>query len=124
MSADPYKASAGPKDPKNWNRYSYVLGEPISFLDPRGTTASDANGGNCYGSAGVFDTEDSGVPLIGDITVTGQGSAYALLIRSARATLSGSERQRRRERYEQRRGAVGVLWRHHVILKTCCSRFY
>jgi len=36
MSADPYHASGGPSDPQSWNRYSYVQGDPINFLDPSG----------------------------------------------------------------------------------------
>ena len=33
---DPYKASGGPNDPGSWNRYSYVDGDPVNRLDPRG----------------------------------------------------------------------------------------
>ena len=35
-SADPYAASAGPKDPGSWNRYSYTRGDPINRGDPSG----------------------------------------------------------------------------------------
>jgi hypothetical protein len=40
ISPDPYKASAGAKDPKSWNRYTYVLGDPISYNDTGGLCAS------------------------------------------------------------------------------------
>jgi RHS repeat-associated protein len=33
---DPYKASSGPSDPGSWNRYAYVEGDPINFLDSQG----------------------------------------------------------------------------------------
>jgi RHS repeat-associated protein len=33
---DRYKASGGPSDPGSWNRYSYVGGDPVNYLDPRG----------------------------------------------------------------------------------------
>jgi len=33
MTPDPYKASGGPADPGNWNRYAYVGGDPINYLD-------------------------------------------------------------------------------------------
>jgi hypothetical protein len=36
MSPDPYKASAGPNDPGSWNRYTYVLGDPINLTDHLG----------------------------------------------------------------------------------------
>jgi RHS repeat-associated protein len=39
MSPDPYKASGGPKDPKSWNRYTYVLGDPLNYYDPGGRFA-------------------------------------------------------------------------------------
>ena len=36
MTADPYRASAGPVDPGSWNRYSYTRGDPTNRFDPRG----------------------------------------------------------------------------------------
>ena len=36
MSADPYKAGAGPEDPVSWNRYSYVKNDPANLTDPDG----------------------------------------------------------------------------------------
>jgi len=36
MSADPYIASGGVSAPSSWNRYAYVLGDPINGNDPRG----------------------------------------------------------------------------------------
>ncbi len=35
-SPDPYMASAGLEDPGSWNRYTYVVGDPIRFNDPSG----------------------------------------------------------------------------------------
>ena len=39
LTPDPYKASAGLTDPGSWNRYVYVLGDPVNWLDPRGLEA-------------------------------------------------------------------------------------
>jgi RHS repeat-associated protein len=37
LTPDPYRSSAGPKDPGSWNRYPYVGGDPLNFVDPTGT---------------------------------------------------------------------------------------
>ena len=55
-SPDPYRASGGPADPGSWNRYAYVNDDPVSFLDPFGTTTCklDSNGWLvCYDSVTV-----------------------------------------------------------------------
>jgi RHS repeat-associated protein len=39
LTPDPYQASGGHADPRSWNRYVYVLGDPISFHDSRGLQA-------------------------------------------------------------------------------------
>lgn len=36
QSADPYTASGAPADPQSWNRYSYVVNDPIHNIDPLG----------------------------------------------------------------------------------------
>jgi len=38
---DPYKASAGTNNPISWNRYSYVLGDPVNHSDRRGLLVDD-----------------------------------------------------------------------------------
>ena len=53
MTADPYRASAGPEDPGSWNRYSYTRGDPSNRYDVRGTCDSDTNT-----SANVCDSAD------------------------------------------------------------------
>jgi len=35
-TVDPLAASADPKMPQSWNRYGYVLGDPVNGNDPRG----------------------------------------------------------------------------------------
>ena len=36
LTPDPYTASGGPVDPGSWNRYAYVQGDPLNFMDPQG----------------------------------------------------------------------------------------
>jgi len=36
LTPDPYMASGGPQDPGSWNRYAYVAGDPVNFIDRRG----------------------------------------------------------------------------------------
>jgi RHS repeat-associated protein len=36
MGADPYQASGGAADPGSWNRYGYVQGDPVNWIDPHG----------------------------------------------------------------------------------------
>ena len=37
MSPDPIMASARARDPRTWNRYTYVVNNPLRFVDPDGT---------------------------------------------------------------------------------------
>jgi RHS repeat-associated protein len=50
LTADPYRAGFGPgrpADPRSWNRYSYVKGDPINFWDRRGTCSEDDEWSDC-----------------------------------------------------------------------------
>ncbi len=51
MTPDPYRASGGPANPQSWNRYSYVLGDPVNFRDHSGLVTEDKDAGDwpdCY----------------------------------------------------------------------------
>jgi RHS repeat-associated protein len=41
MSIDPLAASAVPENPQTWNRYAYVLNNPLRLVDPTGMTSQD-----------------------------------------------------------------------------------
>ena len=48
-TADPYQALANgandPSTPLSWNKYAYVLGDPVNWLDPRGMDEQSPEGG-------------------------------------------------------------------------------
>ena len=66
MSPDPYKASAGPKDPGSWNRYSYTRGDPANDNDPEGLTCV-AQGGFWVDNGDGRGCDQNGQPT-GDLT--------------------------------------------------------
>ena len=47
LSSDPYRASGGPCDPGSWNRYAYVQGDPVNWVDPKGKIRSCPNHDGC-----------------------------------------------------------------------------
>ena len=71
MTPDRYKASpANLTNPQTWNRYTYVMSDPINYYDPRGLyevapeedpgSDNDAGGG---GGGGVGGGAGQGIPL-------------------------------------------------------------
>jgi RHS repeat-associated protein len=46
-SPDRYKASAGPRDPTSWNRYSYTRVDPVNRYDPSGMLDCDPDDPSC-----------------------------------------------------------------------------
>ena len=64
-SPDPYMNSGGPGLPQSWNRYAYVIGDPMNLNDPQGTTFCfvDPSTGavvSCYDSVDVNAGLDGG----------------------------------------------------------------
>jgi RHS repeat-associated protein len=43
LTPDPYRASGGAADPGSWNRYAYVGGDPVNYIDPGGTCKMTAS---------------------------------------------------------------------------------
>ena len=46
MSADPYSASSKTITPLSWNRYEYVIGDPVNYHDPSGLDYIVPSGGS------------------------------------------------------------------------------
>lgn len=70
LSPDPYRASGGPASPQSWNRYAYVLNDPVNFHDGTGLDleGDQPDDGIIYDSGAVFNVVVSansagGLPL-------------------------------------------------------------
>lgn len=73
LTPDPYIASGGQANPGSWNRYAYVEGDPVNYVDPTGLIAA-----RTMCTAG-FSTEECfgpGGPLSGEMTRNGNGGMY------------------------------------------------
>lgn len=92
---DPSTSSEDPKTPQSWNRYPYVLGDPINGTDPNGldlpeSGIGDPSGGDpwgvgggvcsadpydpsCTGGGGFCDPSQGPCPLLPEPTPTGGG---------------------------------------------------
>jgi RHS repeat-associated protein len=58
MSPDRYRASAGPRDPRSWNRYAYTRGDPVNRFDRTGRDDSPAKGDGDSGTDSECQTTD------------------------------------------------------------------
>ena len=61
-SADQPLLDQDPSDPQSWNLYAYGRNNPLSFIDPTGTTVCDANGNNCHDEVTVNGGDTDSVP--------------------------------------------------------------
>jgi RHS repeat-associated protein len=77
MSPDPYGGSYDPTNPQSMNRYSYVLNNPLSFVDPEGLQVVVGCAG-CWGagSPNTGATGGDGEFAIYDGVDGGNGSYY------------------------------------------------
>ena len=76
LTPDPYHESAGPQNPGSWNRYAYVLGDPINYKDRTGldcesvgrplSHADLASGGGCNGGSECDQGDDFCCEVYGD----------------------------------------------------------
>ena len=73
MTADPYWNSAGLGDPGSWNRYAYVLNDPVNFNDHSGLEGDGVATGCFIDVDGVCDPSFPIGVTIGPITRSGSG---------------------------------------------------
>jgi hypothetical protein len=60
ITADPYMASAAPKNPQSWARYAYVQNDPINYNDLTGMLLDEVSAGGLCGDDWIFDASLSG----------------------------------------------------------------
>ena len=75
MTADPYRASAGPRDPGSWNRYAYTRGDPVNRMDPSGLDDCGDDPYSCTVNGGSAGTVTPGTAGIGPL-IYGSGGGF------------------------------------------------
>jgi len=68
MTPDPYRGSAQPQNPQSWNRYGYVLGDPVNSNDPTGE-------GNCTSASSFAGFVYGGDPQAAEADASTSGNA-------------------------------------------------
>jgi RHS repeat-associated protein len=74
LAIDPASESIRPADPQTWNKYSYVLNNPLAFVDPTGEVLTVS--GTKKDKQAFTDTANSG--LFGKKAVVGDGGTVTL----------------------------------------------
>jgi len=64
MSVDPSQESFDPKKPQSWNRYAYVRGNPLQYVDPDGRVITPSLLGNPEGIDNLTPEEQRGVLMM------------------------------------------------------------
>jgi RHS repeat-associated protein len=93
MTADPYEASGGTSEPSSWNRYPYVIGDPINLQDSSGLTYCSVQGlfdrGNGRVEAEVFCSSNDGIKFatsfydMGSVNIANARQAEAAYYRAS-----------------------------------------
>jgi RHS repeat-associated protein len=87
-SVDPI--GGNPRAPQSWNRYAYVLGNPLKFIDPRGLAEVDfCKKTSCHGSITVTGARPSADPLVALNGLNSLASGRAALDQAISAGSSG-----------------------------------
>ena len=77
-SPDPYSGSAGPGTPASWNRYAYVLGDPINNSDRHGTHLDcdddDCSEADCDGDPLACDIDQQKAAANVSVGTDGEGN--------------------------------------------------
>ena len=104
-SPDPLMASAVPELPQSWNRYSYVLNNPLRYIDPTGEvwvpTGQSENpyvwSDTCHAEARCYDavavSTNNGVTVYGGrVDAECHLHVWRLRLRSGAALFDGQQR--------------------------------
>ena len=76
-----------PSDPQSWNLFTYGRNNPLTFVDPTGTTTCDANGDNCHDKVTVDGGSSDSVSYIWQFLQSAGSQAAQTVTSVADATL-------------------------------------
>jgi len=100
MSVDPSKQGWDPKQPQSWNRYAYVRGNPLKYVDPDGRVITPSLLGNPEGIDNLTPEQQQSVAIAAGVmagliaapfAIEAGGALYAQLLLRPEVVLTAAQ---------------------------------